>query len=80
MSFWTDYPVLAFGDEPNKPAPWRRCTILGVADHKHLRVVVKGDKPLQEAVMEIKALRGGYVYLRKGYRSSGISLWHDVPE
>jgi hypothetical protein len=80
VTFWTDYPITEFGDEPNKPAPWRECIILGTADSKRLKVVVKGDEAFQEALKEIKALKGGYIYLHKGDRSSGISLWHDVPE
>lgn len=79
--FYTDYPIVEFGDIPGEPAPWRECIILGVADHKHLKVIIKGiDDPFQEAVKEIKALRGGYIYLHKGDESSGVAIWHEDPE
>tara|TARA_Y100000310_G_C20219898_1_gene595265 strand:+ start:259 stop:501 length:243 start_codon:yes stop_codon:yes gene_type:complete len=80
MTFWTDYPITEFGDESNQPAPWRECIILGVADHKRLKVLVKGEEVFAEALKEIKALPGGYIYCHKGDRSTGVAIWHEDSE
>jgi len=84
MSFWTDYPITEFGDEPGKPAPMRECIILAQADSKRLRVrVIPDDDPLWRVgvVKEIKALKGGYIYCQPVAAPPYLTLnWGDFPE
>jgi len=55
MKFWTDYPILALGDEPGKPAPIRECEVLSYDGDKYVDVLVGGIKA------DFKA---GYLYPR----------------
>ena len=57
MIAFTDYPILALGDEPGKPAPIRLCHVRPYDGNKYCRVTVHGVN------LEIKS---GYLYQRPG--------------
>lgn len=57
MKFWTDYPIEALGDIPNKIAPVREVTVLSYDGDKYCKVLVEG------AHEEIKR---GYIYKERG--------------
>jgi hypothetical protein len=57
--FYTDYPITELGDEPNKEAPIRACTIVQRYDRgsKYVLVNVGGVE---------KEIKKGYIYTEPG--------------
>ena len=57
MIAWTDYPILALGDESGKEAPIRQCTVLAYDRDKYCYVEVDGVPEL---------IKHCYIYVKPG--------------
>lgn len=64
---WTDYPLAALGDEPDKPAPHRRVVVLAYDGDKRVTIDVASVR------VEVKA---GYVYRRPGCAGEAPTFRH----
>lgn len=58
---WTDYPTA--GDEPGKPAPWRKCKATAYDGNKYVAVLVYTD-----AGPRAEYIKAAYVRTGPGYR------------
>jgi hypothetical protein len=57
MMAWTDYPIVALGDEVGKEAPIREVTVLGWDGNKYAEVEVEGVRT---------SFKAGYLYTKPG--------------
>lgn len=71
---YTDYPVPAYGDEPNQQAPIRKCTILTWDRNKYCDVLVYSvdqDGDLRGTVVNFKQF---YLYKNEARYDDGIQF------
>jgi|GEM_PF-6781189 len=66
MLLWTDYPLVELGDQPNTPAPQRRCTLLSYDGNKYCTVLIDGNS---------FSIKRGYIYYLP-IRDVGRSVSH----
>ena len=68
---WTDYPMVALGDEPLKPAPIRRVRVLGYDGNKYANIQVLGTEVFDW-------IKCGYLYSQPGrmYAIRTVSYTH----
>ena len=52
--FYTDYPFVELGDEPNKEAPIREVSLIGFDGDKYVDVLVEG---------KVSSTKWGYIYM-----------------
>jgi len=60
MIFYTDYPIVEFGDVEGKWAPLRRCNMLSYDGDKYCKVVVI-DNDFHGGIVH-KEIKAGYIY------------------
>lgn len=65
---WTDYPIVALGDEPNKEAPVRPCTVIAYDGGLYVTVDVGGVRA---------QFKSGYCYARRGAYGEGPAYRHE---
>jgi hypothetical protein len=74
LDAYTDYPIEAFGDEPNKIAPIRKCTILTWDRNKYCDVLVymiDEDGDLRGHITDFKQF---YLYKNEARIDDGIQF------
>ena len=74
---YTDYPITAYGDEPGKIAPIRKCTILTWDRNKYCDVLVYAIDEDRDLRGHITSFKQFYLYKNEARIDDGIQFTDD---